>query len=126
MVEGARLESVYTSKGYRGFESHSLRHLLQGIGHRLKVFGRHQLLVGKKLPECSHHKQEEVLPGQRLGDIAPQHQVETLPGQASGRDSVVGRPFSMTVMVPFKVLVIAVRILIEPFGRPWDCQTAPS
>ena len=25
VVEGARLESVYTSKGYRGFESHSLR-----------------------------------------------------------------------------------------------------
>ncbi len=25
MVEGARLESVYTPKGYRGFESHSLR-----------------------------------------------------------------------------------------------------
>ena len=25
MVEGARLESVYTSKGYRGFESLSLR-----------------------------------------------------------------------------------------------------
>ena len=25
MVEGARLESVYTSKGYRGFESRSLR-----------------------------------------------------------------------------------------------------
>ena len=25
LVEGARLESVYTSKGYRGFESHFLR-----------------------------------------------------------------------------------------------------
>ena len=25
LVEGARLESVYTSKGYRGFESHPLR-----------------------------------------------------------------------------------------------------
>ncbi len=25
MVEGARLESVYTSKGYRGFESRPLR-----------------------------------------------------------------------------------------------------
>ena len=24
-VEGARLESVYTPQGYRGFESHSLR-----------------------------------------------------------------------------------------------------
>ena len=24
-VEGARLEIVYTSKGYRGFKSHSLR-----------------------------------------------------------------------------------------------------
>ena len=28
MVEGARLESVYTSKAYRGFESHPLRQLL--------------------------------------------------------------------------------------------------
>ena len=26
MVEGARLESEYTSKAYRGFESHPLRH----------------------------------------------------------------------------------------------------
>ncbi len=29
MVEGARLESVYTSKAYQGFESLSLRHLMQ-------------------------------------------------------------------------------------------------
>ena len=28
MVEGARLESVYTSKGYQGFESLSLRRYL--------------------------------------------------------------------------------------------------
>ena len=28
MVEGARLESAYTPKGYRGFESLSLRHCL--------------------------------------------------------------------------------------------------
>ena len=28
VVEGARLESEYTSKAYRGFESHPLRHLL--------------------------------------------------------------------------------------------------
>lgn len=27
MVEGARLESVYTSKAYRGFESPSVRHI---------------------------------------------------------------------------------------------------
>jgi len=27
LVEGARLESVYTSKGYRGFESPSLRRM---------------------------------------------------------------------------------------------------
>lgn len=26
-VEGARLESAYTSKAYRGFESHPIRHL---------------------------------------------------------------------------------------------------
>ena len=28
MVEGAPLEREYTSKGYRGFESHVLRHFL--------------------------------------------------------------------------------------------------
>ena len=28
VVEGARLESVYTPKAYRGFESLSLRHIL--------------------------------------------------------------------------------------------------
>ena len=35
VVEGARLESVYTSKGYRGFESLSLRFykLLQENSH---------------------------------------------------------------------------------------------
>ncbi len=27
MVEGARLESEYTAKPYRGFESHPLRHI---------------------------------------------------------------------------------------------------
>jgi hypothetical protein len=27
VVEGARLESAYTPKGYRGFESHPIRHL---------------------------------------------------------------------------------------------------
>lgn len=26
-VEGARLESAYTSKAYRGFESHSIRQI---------------------------------------------------------------------------------------------------
>ena len=31
MVEGARLESVYTLIAYRGFESLSLRHLKKGV-----------------------------------------------------------------------------------------------
>ena len=31
VVEGARLESVYTSKGYRGFESLTLRRNLEFI-----------------------------------------------------------------------------------------------
>ena len=35
MVEGARLESVCTSKGYRGFESRSLRKKLITILRRL-------------------------------------------------------------------------------------------
>ena len=34
MVEGARLESVYTSKAYRGFESLPLRHLLYFNDHQ--------------------------------------------------------------------------------------------
>ncbi len=29
VVEGARLESVYTPKAYRGFESHPLRKILE-------------------------------------------------------------------------------------------------
>lgn len=34
-VEGARLESAYRSKAYRGFESHSIRHAVtawEGVG----------------------------------------------------------------------------------------------
>ena len=39
MVEGARLESVYTSKGYRGFESLSLRsNQVPRLGHFFWVF----------------------------------------------------------------------------------------
>ncbi len=35
MVEGARLESVYTPKAYRGFESLPLRHLVcSSVGYR--------------------------------------------------------------------------------------------
>ena len=33
MVEGARLESEYTSKAYRGFESLPLRHMLRKTGN---------------------------------------------------------------------------------------------
>ena len=35
MVEGARLESVYRSKAYRGFESLSLRQSIQKLAERL-------------------------------------------------------------------------------------------
>ena len=38
VVEGARLESVYTSKAYRGFESLSLRHIT--IAAFLSLFKR--------------------------------------------------------------------------------------
>jgi hypothetical protein len=40
VVEGARLESVYTSKGYRGFESLSLRNLLFNLAltHYVAIF----------------------------------------------------------------------------------------
>gem|GEM_PF-3583046 len=37
VVEGARLESVYTPKGYRGFESRSLRLGLKKKLKRLKI-----------------------------------------------------------------------------------------
>ena len=35
MVEGARLESVYRPKAYRGFESLSLRQRIQKLAERL-------------------------------------------------------------------------------------------
>ena len=35
MVEGARLESVYRSKAYRGFESLSLRKTIEKLAERL-------------------------------------------------------------------------------------------
>ena len=38
MVEGARLESVYRSKAYRGFESLSLRQSIQKLAERLAFF----------------------------------------------------------------------------------------
>ena len=34
VVEGARLESVYTSKAYRGFESPSVRHIFSNVAQR--------------------------------------------------------------------------------------------
>ena len=47
MVEGARLESVYTSKGYRGFESLSLRSLsLLAMKHAvLKIHPKDNVIV---------------------------------------------------------------------------------
>ena len=38
MVEGARLESVYRSKAYRGFESRSLRQRTEKLAVRLAFF----------------------------------------------------------------------------------------
>ncbi len=40
VVEGARLESVYRSKAYRGFESLSLRQSNQKLAERLAFFIR--------------------------------------------------------------------------------------
>ena len=42
MVEGARLESVYRSKAYRGFESRSLRQRTEKLAVRLAFFCFHQ------------------------------------------------------------------------------------
>ena len=39
VVEGARLESVYTSKAYRGFESLLLRHLPGNLGRSCTLIG---------------------------------------------------------------------------------------
>lgn len=39
MVEGARLESEYTSKAYRGFESLPLRHFLLEYKHNFAETG---------------------------------------------------------------------------------------
>ena len=38
MVEGARLESVYRSKAYRGFESLSLRKTIEKLAAKLAFF----------------------------------------------------------------------------------------
>ena len=38
MVEGARLESVYRPKAYRGFESRSLRQITEKLAFRLAFF----------------------------------------------------------------------------------------
>lgn len=47
-VEGARLESVYTFKAYRGFESPSVRHKKQSkITHFLLIDGVLALVRGK-------------------------------------------------------------------------------
>ena len=47
MVEGARLESVYTSKGYRGFESLSLRgnvNPIESMRMRFGVLNEHSMV----------------------------------------------------------------------------------
>ena len=46
MVEGARLESVYRSKAYRGFESLSLRKTIEKLAVRLAfLFYKRQKLA---------------------------------------------------------------------------------
>ncbi len=46
MVEGARLESVYRSKAYRGFESRPLRQSIQKLADRLAfLFYKRQKLA---------------------------------------------------------------------------------
>ena len=46
VVEGARLESVYRSKAYRGFESRPLRQSIQKLAERLAfLFYKRQKLA---------------------------------------------------------------------------------
>jgi hypothetical protein len=46
VVEGARLESVYRSKAYRGFESRPLRQSIQKLAERLAfLFCKRQKLA---------------------------------------------------------------------------------
>ena len=55
MVEGARLESVYTLIAYRGFESLSLRHFyihgLKGHGYKYHVSGFEPSIVNSRFDE---------------------------------------------------------------------------
>ena len=62
MVEGARLESVYRSKAYRGFESLSLRQSIQKLAERLAFF----ILQRQKLAFVSNVKQKKSKGAQQL------------------------------------------------------------
>jgi hypothetical protein len=59
VVEGARLESVYRSKAYRGFESRPLRQSIQKLADRLAfLFYKRQKLgfvsrVKQKMPKAA-------------------------------------------------------------------------
>ncbi len=51
VVEGARLESVYTSKGYRGFESLSLRFIAKKLSLKSRAF-----FMRLVLKDCCHRQ----------------------------------------------------------------------
>ena len=62
MVEGARLESVYRPKAYRGFESLSLRQRIQKLAERLAFL----FLQRQKLAFVSIVKTKKAKDAQQL------------------------------------------------------------
>jgi hypothetical protein len=55
-VEGARLESAYTSKAYRGFESHLIRQIIRNLAPRKPAGQRypHRFFAKFIRPACAH------------------------------------------------------------------------
>ena len=61
MVEGARLESEYTAKPYRGFESLPLRHITvprcPGLSQKLLILRENVLMSSRGVPFCARLSQ---------------------------------------------------------------------
>ena len=62
MVERARLESVYTSKGYRGFESLPLRQVF---------IKKHQNAVNQNIYGVFFNRKSQNKPNYRIVEVSP-------------------------------------------------------
>ena len=107
MVEGARLESVYTSKGYRGFESLTLRiknKCPTPAGHffwqavRGFIENEIQLQLVSRLEDLTQLERETCC--SPTGSITP-HRGEGGPGLFSG-----GRSFTAKIIFFVKALLV--------------------